>query len=194
MKLPLPILLSAALIFSACSKPTYTSIDQENRNPLVASRYGDELASVLADLIIRENPIVQKEGMKERIQKEIEDAKNLAQAGRERYEGAMMGPILMMQMEGVGYVAYKDDTLFISSDFFTKPGPNLHVYLTSAVDPREGEFPDETAIDLGVIQTTYGAQEYAVPPQEDPTTLRTFVLWDKSLGILYSFAQLSVRD
>jgi hypothetical protein len=81
--------------------------------------------------------------------------------------------------------------LYLSSDFVSKPGTNLHVYLTTVVDPRDGSFPDPTAIDLGAIQTVYGAQQFAVPKQEKPELLRTFVLWDKGFNRLYGFAQLT---
>lgn len=189
----LPVIVALTLIFSGCMNANTTSITQENTNPLTATRYGDELADSLANLIIQNNPIVEKEGIKDRIQKEIEDAKKISQDANKRLSGAMMGPLLAMQMDAVGYIAYVRDTLFLSSDFYSKPGPNLHVYLTTVVDPRDVEFPDPSAIDLGVIQSPYGAQQYQVPSQDDPTMLRTFVLWDQGLNLLYSFAQLSVR-
>ena len=46
-------------------------------------------------------------------------------------------------------------------------------------------------MDLGPIQTAYGAHAYEVPSVENPPLYRTVVLWDDRLGRLHSFAQLN---
>ena len=90
-----------------------------------------------------------------------------------------------------GDFLYIDDTLYVGTLFEIDPLPGLHVYLTTVVDPRDVEFPDDTAMDLGPIQTAYGAHAYEVPSVENPLLYRTVVLWDNELGRLHSFAQLN---
>lgn len=183
-------LLVLSLFLAACSGPTM-SISTQNENPLNASRYGDELADTLANIIIQQDPLTKEPGMTELINSEIAKAKELGQAARRKHTAGTMGAIIAAKANIQGLALYYEDQLFFSSDFITDPGPSLHVYLTSAVDPRDVEFPDETAVDLGPIQTVYGAQTYKVPAQEDPEYLRTLVIWDTKLHRLYGFAQLS---
>ena len=52
------------------------------------------------------------------------------------------------------------------------------------------EFPDETAVDLGRLESAYGAQHYAVPPLDYANQLRTAVLYDRELKRIHGFAQL----
>lgn len=192
MRTPTTLLLASCVLLTACGQRG-TSISIENENPLTASRYGDELADTLANLIITKDPVIQQQGMEKEITKEITKAKSIATDAREKIAQGMMGSILPVGQDAGGYALYVDDKLYLSSDFLADPGPDLHIYLTQAVDPREIEFPDETAIDLGVVQSVYGAQEYKVPSQKNPETLRTLVLWDNKLNKLYGFSQLSRR-
>lgn len=183
----IPVLL---LILTACSGST-TSISQQNKNPLVASRFGDELADTMANLIITHDPIIDDPAMRTVIEREIERGKDIAADAREIQNDGWMGAIITVKTETFGYALYVDTTLYLSSDFATKPGPAPHVYLTTVVDPRDVAFPDDTAIDLGPLQTVYGAQQYKVPKQKEPSKLRTFVLYDETLHSISGFAQLS---
>lgn len=170
-----------------------TSISEQNQNPLTAARYGDELANALADLIIQNDPIAEDPGMKARIQDEIEQAKKIGNNARNILNRGSMGPLIPIKEDMEGWAAYTNGTLYLSSDFYTRPGPSLRVYLTTVVDPRDVDFPDETAIDLGEIQSMYGAQEYAVNTDTEPRLLRTVALYDTTLQRLFGFAQLSQR-
>lgn len=65
------------------------------------------------------------------------------------------------------------------------------MYVSNAVDPRDVNFPDDTAIDLGQLESPYGMQRYSVPgAEEEVQQYRTVVLFDKSLERIYGFAQL----
>ena len=188
-------LLSLSLLFtvtlSACTSASYSSISQENLNPLVASRYGDELADTMANFIIQNDPIAKDEALRKIIDAQIIAGKQIADDARKEQSDGLKGGLLAVQVPTNGYALYLNDALYFSSDFETKPGAELHVYLTTEVDPRGVAFPDKTAIDLGILQKAYGAQQYDVPPQDNPTLYRTLVLWDKKLSITYAFAQLS---
>jgi hypothetical protein len=186
----LSTVIAAAAFLSACGAAG-TSIDRENTNPLVASRYGDDLAETMANLVIQSDPIIKQPGMQQIIDKEIARGKSIAMKGRlEAKEGAQ-GAIIPEKESVLGYALLMPDALWLSSDFETSPGPDLHVYLTTIVDPRGATFPDGTAMDLGTIQSAYGAQRYSLTSRVDPTIMRTLVVFDKTLKRIYGFAQLS---
>jgi hypothetical protein len=90
-----------------------------------------------------------------------------------------------------GDVLYVQGALYFGTLFEIDPLPDLHVFLTTVVDPREVTFPDATAMDLGLLQSAYGAQTYAVPEVDNPLLYRTVVLWDTEFGRLHSFGQLA---
>lgn len=161
-------------------------------NPLTAARYGDELADTLANFIIMQDPLASQPGMTEYLNGEIAKAKRISTSARERQAGGYTAFLLSQKHDIAGEALYLDDVLYLSSDFLIDPGPELHVFLTAAVDPRDVPFPDMTAVDLGVIRSPYGAQSYEVPPQDDPQYLRTVVFWDAKLKTLYGFGQLDV--
>lgn len=183
----LPIVL---LLLTGCvSAPT--SIEQQNQNPLTASRFGDELADTMANFIINNDPITQDASVRSLIESEIAKGKEIAEKARIIQSKGLMGAIIQMKADVTGYVLYHENVLFLSSDFMTSPGPSLHLYLTTVVDPRDTLFPDTTAVDLGTLKAAYGPAQYRVPAQEDPSTLRTFVLYDTKLKLIYGFAQIS---
>lgn len=193
MKHFLPTLLLSVLLVS-CGAAS-TSIDAENQNPLTASRYGDELADTLSNLIINADPIIEEAGMKETIQREIERAKGMGNDARAIIDTGKIGALISINQQVSGFTALIGNTLYFSSDFATDPGLNLHVYITTTVDPRDAEFPDNTAIDLGVVQSAYGPQQYTLSKSQMKTPdLRTVVLYDKTLGRIFGFAQLSFRN
>lgn len=160
-------------------------------NPLTDSRYGDELADTLANLIIQNDPITKDPTMLQMIKENIAKAKDMGNNARDMMADGMQGAIIAIKEDVVGYVIALNQTLYLSSEFTSKPGLDLHVYLTETVDPRDGVFPDPTAIDLGALQSPYGGQTYAIMSKKDPKLLRTFVLYDRTLKRIYGFAQLS---
>ncbi|MEQ1849722.1 MAG: DM13 domain-containing protein [Candidatus Peribacteraceae bacterium] len=188
----LPFIILTGVILTSCGGNT-TSIANENQNPLTAARYGDERADALANLIITADPIVEKDGMREKIQKEIEQAKNIGSAARTELSVGSMGALIPITDDASGFVALIDTTLYFSSDFFVSPGMDMRVYLTTIVDPRDVPFPDESAINVGVLQSVYGAHSYGLSDDVTEKDLRTVVLYDQGLGRIASFAQLSKR-
>jgi hypothetical protein len=171
-----------------------TNISEENKNPLTASRYGDELADRLANLIISNASGATKEPMKSWILSEIDKAKMMGENARIEQRAGMMGPLLSVDESVNGFALLRNGILYLSSDFTVSPGPSLHLYLSQTIDPREGTFPDETAIDLGEIQTIYGAQTYRPTLQGEDKLYRTIALFDTTLNRLYGFGQLSQKQ
>ncbi len=190
-----PLVLSAAFLatlsLSACGSQAGTTIAEENQNPLVASRYGDELADSMANLVIQNDEIIKDPIARSAIDAQITFGKQLGTDARQVQAQGMKGTLIPIKMEMAGDALYVSDMLFLASDFSTKPGPELHVLLSTAVDPRDIAFPDPSVIDLGVIQSIYGAQQYRVPHQKNPMLYRTLVLFDRKLSRIYGFAQLS---
>lgn len=188
MRTPSSFIIGLALVLSlsACQ-------GQRSGNPLTDSRYGDELADTLANLIIQQDAITQDADTLALINKNIARAKDIGNTARDLMAEGMQGAIIPLAQDVSGYVLTLDGTLYISSEFTVDPGLDLHVYLTEAVDPRDGAFPDPSAVDLGKLQSPYGAQSYAIASKKSPEVLRTFVLYDRTLKRLYGFAQLSKR-
>lgn len=184
------LLLVASSTLSACGSSD-GKLGATMDNPLVASRYGDEFADAMANLIIQEDPVVQENGMTEFIQAEIRRGKKIAGDARDRMRGAMMGALLPIKADVSGFVLHTKGTLYFSPDFFVTPGPDLHVYLTEVTDPRDAAFPDVTAIDLGSLLSAYGAKQYEMPKHENPKRLRTLVIFDEKLKFIVAMAQLS---
>ncbi len=183
------LLPATVLLLTACA-PAPLSIESQNENPLTASRYGDELADTMAKFIINNDPILEDASMRTLIEDEIEKGKDISERAQKRQNKGLIGGIISMKASVLGYVLLIDKTLFLSSDFATSPGPSLHIYLSTVIDPRDADFPDDTAMDLGPLQAAYGQQQYKVSTG-DPEKLRSFVLYDTRLKMIYGFAQIS---
>ena len=186
------VFIAASLaLLSACSGTAQTSIEEQNRNPLTASRYGDELADSMANMVIQEDPVSKDPVTRKIIDAEIERGKTIGDDARMKHQEGMRGGFVEIKAEVMGYVLYVDDTVYFSLEFLSEPGADLRVLHTTVVDPRDVAFPDPTSIDLGPLQSVYGAQQYSVPHQEKPELYRTVVIFDKKLKRIYGFVQLS---
>lgn len=180
------LITSISLLFAGCA-----GNQTQLKNPLTAARYGEELADTMANLVIANDPIAKTPEMQTRIHQIITEGKQITMDARTKTDRGMKGGLIPIKENTTGYALYLDDILYFSSEFETKPGPDLHVFLTTAVDPRDVTFPDKTAVDLGILQSPYGAQQYSVPPEKNPALLRTVVLYDLTVKRLYAFGQLS---
>jgi len=188
MKLLTPV-LCALILLGGCTAGKGTSIAEQNRNPLTASRYGDELADRMASIVIGKDPVADDAGTRKAIDEAITNGKELSATARMRQSEGMLGGFIGMKQGVYGFGLLLGTTFYTSSDFASDPGIDLHLYLTTVVDPRDIQFPDPTALDLGPLQSVYGAQEYTL--EEDSAGMRTAVIWDRRLKRLYGFAQLS---
>jgi hypothetical protein len=190
-----PLFLVTALLLAGCSTQQLSDALKQNlENPLYAERYYEDLVDQMVDLEIAEPDMREKDADKASL---VERTKNdaLAKAkeqARKRLEGKS-GRFIEVNEIVEGVALLLNNTLYISSDFLAFPGPSVHVYLTTAVDPRDASFPDSTAVDLGLIQSPYGAQTYALPSNlpQDAMQYRTVVIYDDQLKRIYSFAQLA---
>lgn len=189
------LLAAITLTLAACGTPPATpdlTLDQRLQNPLFAERYWDEMAERMANLTIQNEPVMSDASKAAIADRAREGAVELSQLARQKRNNGLFGAFMTMKELTEGYALLLDRTLYISSTFATYPGPSLHLFLTTDVDPRDvPDFPNANALNLGLLQSPYGAQSYKLPESVEDPGYRTAVLWDTKLGRLYSFAQLA---
>ncbi len=182
------------LLLSACSGSRVSEgLAERLKNPLYAERYYDSMTDHMVNIIVQDDPLAKDPAMADIIEKaRLESLRRAKEATTKQHEG-LQGTIISDFSYAIGEALLLNGTLYLSADFETLPGPELHAYVSTALDPREPEasFPDASAIDLGIIKTAYGAHSYEVPA--DAQGLRSFVLYDVKLRRIYGFAQLQPR-
>ncbi len=191
MKRSLLCVLGAAALLAGCGKSPSMTINELLSNPLFAERYSEELVNYLVDLEVYEHEASKDPAKKAIIESEREKWMEVARTAREQQRHGGEGAFIPLTSEVFGEALYLDNVLYLSSTFETSPGPNLHIYLTTGVDPRDG-FPDPDTIDLGPVKSPYGVQQYEVPEVANRLLYRTVVLHDKDMDLLFGFAQLSL--
>ena len=192
------LFLSLALV--ACGNTA--QLPQQNdvrnallRNPLYAEYYYDDLTQQMVNLALKGDPILNEP----RIQQLVDRTRNRSlehanEAIDAQFEGSMGLFISERELVG-GEVLVHNNTLYFGPNFNAAPGPSLEVFLTTVLDPRDAEFPDDSAVNLGLLQNQYGTQSVSIPdhPRTGTGRLKTVVLWDTELDLLYGFAQLEKR-
>jgi len=184
--------LFSLLFLAACgSSVTMTPILQEHlKNPLYAEQYWEDLVDRMMQHSISKT--FEKDAAKQSLTDNVrtESLAKAQEATKKRGQG-ILGPFATVTEQTQGLALFVDDTVYFGPGFMTYPGPALHVYLTTELDPSKITFPDPTAVDLGLLLTPYGAQSFAVVAEESSEHLRTVVLWDEQLGRMYAFAQMN---
>ncbi len=193
MKRSTLFLLCLTLGLTACGGSVAMSDDLQTRlqNPLTAKRYWAETVERMSLLQIHKDKALEDQRTAAVVESAKQDALAKEHEADARIGAGLIGQFLTISEDTEGQALLAEGTLWLGTDFAAYPGLNLHLYLTEAVDPRDAEFPDKTALDLGLLRSPYGAQSYALPEEDKTTPYRTAVLWDVRLGRLYGFAQLS---
>ena len=187
-------LLFALLPLSACTSSTVTyepDLDSLLSNPLYAERYAENIVDTMVNFEIYQDPILEDDAKAKIIDQTKEKWLKVAKKARKAQRSGAKGGFVPLKKHAEGEVMYADNKLHIAPEFFAVPGPSIHVYITTAVDPRDVDFPDESGFDLGELKTMYGAQTYSVPEVENPRLYRTAVLYDTELEVLWGFAQMT---
>jgi hypothetical protein len=186
------LLILPLLVLSACQKAgNVQTLDEHLTNPLFAERYAESVVDRLVELEIVKDPLLEDPAKKAYLDAQRKRWLEVTRDARAAQREGTSGNFISMGEFAKGEVLYARDTLSFDSLFEVDPLPSLHVFLTTVVDPRDVSFPDETALDLGPLGTPFGAQQYSVPPVENPLAYRTVVLWETKLERLHSFAQLN---
>ena len=180
------------LFLSACSSHASGSmtLDENLKNPLFAHRYYLDLVDEMVNLQLNNDPILKDAGKKAAVDDARIAGTKIAQDTAAMIQKNIHGTIQSEKDRAAGSVLLTNSALYFSTDFISSPGPSLHVYLSTAVDPRQVHFPDATAVDLGRVQNPYGAQTFMLPKTDKPVTYRSIALWDNALATFYGFAQL----
>lgn len=180
------------LPLSACrgTSPASLTLEQHLQNPLFAEAYGDLLSERMTNLIIQNDPLLQESGKTSLVDKANSRAVSLAKEATAKQREGLTGEFIGDKEFTKGEVLLLGDTLYLGPTFETSPGTELHLYLTTVVDPRDVTFPDPSSVDIGPLQSIWSDQWYAVPEDGADFVFRSVVLWDKELERLYGFAQL----
>jgi hypothetical protein len=184
------VALLSVLLLSACG----SSQANIGGNPLVQIQHDEELADSLANIIIQKDPLADDASTRAILENGIAKAKESLAATQALKRGSISGPFIAVYESVEGWALFQNGTLYLSSDFHSRPGLDLHLYLTTVVDPRDAVFPDITAVDLGRIEYPYGAMALKGPTGDAAKNIRSLVLWDAKLKRLHGFVQLSARD
>ena len=76
--------------------------------------------------------------------------------------------------------------------FTVSNGPDLHVILSQHTQPRtSAEALLPAYVDLGVLRSVSGAQNYPIPDDTDLSRYRSVVIYSMSLNMVYSTATLT---
>jgi hypothetical protein len=189
-------LLALGLVLASCSsapvaKPKTETLEENLMNPLFAAQYWTELTERMVTLHLEENPALKdsrKAAIAERVRSEAVEKEKAATMIKNRNA---YGQFVAIGEQTQGDTLIVGTTVFLGPLFETYPGVDVHLYLTKAVDPRDTDFPDASAIDLGTLQSPYGPQAYEVlKTPEELKGMRTLALWDAALGRFIAFAQL----
>lgn len=187
-------LLSATLFIIGCTAQVAENptLNEYLKNPLFAKWYYEELVQRMVELEIQQDPLLKDAAKKAIADSSRKEALQKAkEAGKKQLQGTM-GSFVSILEETRGKVLYVDNHLYFGPDFSATAGISIHVFLTTVVDPRDvNPFPDDTALDLGPLESPYNSATYTVPPVENPLLYRTVVLLDTSLNRIQGFAQLS---
>lgn len=192
MKKSLYAFIPCALLLAGCTDSgSKISLEQHLTNPLYAERYSEVLVDRMVELKIQNDPILEDEQKAKVVEETRKKWLEVGRDARKKQHEGFSGFLITINEDTKGEVMYMGNTLYTDTTFEVSPGPDLHFYITTVVDPRDVEFPDDSAIDIGKLRSAYGAHTYDVPAVEDPQLYRTVVVWDNKLERLFGFAQIS---
>lgn len=182
----LSLLALAALALTACgSSASFPSPQALERNPLFVYARESLLVQHLTDIEIAGKAATGSLTTYKQV------ATRAAQDAQAAMQSGWLGVFVPAADEVMGTALLLPGTLYFGPSFVMPPTPAPHIYLSNTVDPRDGAFPDETAVDLGPLLSPFGAMTLPLPTGTTVDgTLRTVVLYDETLKRLIGFAQL----
>lgn len=96
---------------------------------------------------------------------------------------ALMGIFKGSSHPTSGGVTIENNILKLHADFKSDPGPDLYIYLAQ-------ELNGNGFIDLGLMQSTTGAQTYNIPAGVDYTKNKYVLVWCKQYSVLFGYAEV----
>jgi hypothetical protein len=194
-RLSLALALPALLVGCGYGLPRQDqSLQDQLRNPLYAEFYYNDLTDQMINIALRDEPMMSDAAKRNVIDRTRTRALEHARYAEETQTEGAFGVFLSDTDSVVGDALLLDGILYLGPTFDAAPSPSQSLYLSAAVDPREGTFPDPTAVRVGGLKNQYGAQAIDVSkltPAAGTGAFRTAVLWDDELETLYGFVQLT---
>ncbi|MFA6522760.1 MAG: DM13 domain-containing protein [Candidatus Peribacteraceae bacterium] len=186
--------LFLALLLAGCTRSDsgQANVRWENlmQNPLYADQYWLDMVNRMVEMQLQEPDLAKNKTLLATVDEVRRNALLREQAeARKRREGKE-GSFIQVKEFTEGRALLRGTTLSFSPTFSTVPGPNLRIYLSPSLDPRDAAFPDTGSLNVGRLESPYGAQEYLLSEETDTKPFRTVVLYDPKLERLYGFAQL----
>ena len=84
--------------------------------------------------------------------------------------------------------------LRLGDNFKTTPGPDLFVYLSAAVDPRnDAAITGNAFVDAGKLASPLGKQNLSLPMDVDPKKFKSVAIWCKKFSVLFGAAALKTN-
>jgi hypothetical protein len=158
-------------------------------NPLYAEWYYQDVVDHVVDLELADDASLKDADAKAKADAARKDALEKSNAAEARQDAGAKGTFVEVAEPNAGEALLLEGTLYISPDFQTAPGVDLHMYLSPAQDPREAAFPGPDDIDIGPVADPYGPHAYELGGKQLPD-VRSAVLWDNALKRMHGFAQL----
>lgn len=113
-------------------------------------------------------------------------------------EGAMMSPSsafrgLKYDTTGKAILAKQEDGSYLLrlEDFETQNGPDLKVYLSTALADADPSTFDDDFISLGNLNGNIGNQNYSVPGGTDLAKYKSVVIWCRRFSVGFGVAPLA---
>lgn len=186
-----PAIFVGFLLLSACSPlPLSRNAVERMKNPLYAEQYYAELVDHFVGLQIHKDPALKDTDITTKADKARKEALRQSQEAAAVVDEGSIGFFSPAAEEMKGAALALGGKLYIGPDFLTIPGADLRIYATRMVDPREGTFPDETAQDLGPLDSPYGDQVYRLSGAFTDADQFTVVVFDRALKRVHGFAQV----
>ncbi len=85
----------------------------------------------------------------------------------------------------LGATRVSDDAVMFDSDFVSSSGPGLFVYLSNNASNVNG------GVELGALQSTTGAQTYALPQNVEANTYNFVIVYCKPFSVAFGSAELN---
>lgn len=184
--------LTLAAVLAACGQTVPASTQSREalmRNPLFAERYWEDLLDRMVSLVLTKDPVLADQDTAALVERIRVDAEKRAKAETAKRSAGKYASFVQVKNITEGGALLYENTLHLSTNFLSYPGPDLHLFLSAAIDPRDVTFPDEGSLDLGILQSPYGPQSYPLPEEAKQMKFSSVVLYDTTLKQIYSFGQ-----
>ena len=139
---------------------------------------------------VKDNLDTMDAATKERLIKETEKMKNETMTGKDVMPPNQ--PVVLAQAPMVAHahdvagrallVQAGDQKILRFENLKTINGPVLRIYLSAGLNADD-------FVDLGDIRATEGNVNYAIPPGTDIKKYRNALIWCRTFGVLFSYAQ-----